>query len=213
MSLLKASVFVGVVLAAGPLLADPIDPGVIFVKGGRGSTKITCDTNVPPCFTPLNTEINAEGLGNFVIDNKSGRTIIELDFYIPTVNFDQIFTASSNLFETATIVLFPSDSLTLVRFSDTGSGPGSTETGPLGSCGDSCSPGFEAFGTVDVQALFGPPPEGDPPGLGNNQEGTLELQPGVSDVPEPGTFVMLFSAAGLLLGGRKLFARQAKSRR
>ena len=211
MKFLKALAFVGVVLAvAGSLLADPIDPGVIFVKGGHGSTPITCDTNFPPCITPLNTEIDAEGLGNFVIDNQSGRTIIELDFYIPTVNFDQVFTAFSNLFETATIILDPSDSLTIVRFSDTGSGPDSTEIGPLGSCDDSCSLGFEAFGTVDVQALFGTPPAGDPPGLGNGVEGSLELQPNPPDVPEPGTFVMLFSAAGLLLGSRRLFARQTK---
>lgn len=216
MRLFSASVLAGIVLAAaGSLSADPVDPGVIFVKGGHGSTDITCDTNIPFCITPLNTEINAEGIGDFVIDNDSGpthRDIIELDFYIPTINFDQIFTAYSPLFETATIILDPGDDITIVRFSDTGSGPDSTQTGPLGSCDDSCAAGFEPFGTVQVEAIFGTPPAGDPSGLGYGQEGTLELQPNSADVPEPGTFVLLFVAVALLLSSRNLFARRAKAR-
>jgi hypothetical protein len=204
---LRRSVFALIVLAAaGSLFAGSIDPGVLFVKGGSGSTHITCDTD--GCTTDL-PEIPADGEGDFVIDNDSGEDIVGLIFFIPTNNFDQIFTAGSNLFLNAFISLDQDGDTTTVTFINTGNGPDAVATpmGPLGSC-PSCPTGFEAGGTPVVEAIFGTPQPGDHTGLLNGEEGTLELVA----APEPGTFLLLLSAAGLLLGGRKLYLRQAKDR-
>lgn len=191
--------------ASASLSADPIDPGVQFNKGGNQSTDITCFF----CVITLDAPINADGGGDFDIHNETSSTIFELIFSIPTTNFDQIFTASSNLFLNAVIALSPDTDFTTVTFFGTGNGPNaSASAGPIGSC-DDCAQGFEAGAFATVFAVPGPG-SGNHPGLGPGDEGILGLDP--SDVPEPGSFVLLLSAVALLAGSRKLYARHAKTR-
>ena len=199
------------------LLADPVDPKVLFNQGGSHSTDINgsaCAAPHPSCIAPINDAI-VNGGGTFDIHNKSGRNITELIFFIPTVNFDQVFFAESNLFLSAFIIPDISGNLTDVAFFGTGSGPDATATiqPPLDSC-TLCAPGFEdgqngVTPNFDfrVEAFFGRSSGGNHPGLVNGDEGVLGLVP---QVPEPGTFVLLVSAIALVAGGRKLQSRRTK---
>ncbi len=193
---------------AASLLADPIDPGVVFNTGGKHSTIITC--KISGCITTLDDPITNGG-GTFDIHNESGKNIVELIFFIPTVNFDQAFSASSNLFTGADIFFDEDSQLTVVQFSGTGNGSDASALvpPPEDSCDDNCAAGFENGAFVSVESIFGTPKKGTHPGLVNGGEGILGLEP---TIPEPGTFVLLFSAAGVLLGARKFRSRQAKSR-
>lgn len=185
---------------AASLSADPIDPGVSFNKGGNQSTDITCFF----CVITLNTAINAEGGGDFDIHNSTTSNIAELIFSIPTTNFDQVFTATSNLFLDAFISLSPDNDVTSVTFLGTGNGPNASATaGPIGSCED-CAAGFEPGAFAQVLAIPGPA-NGNHPGLGPGDEGVLGLEP---TIPEPGSFVLLLSGVVLLVGSRKLLARR-----
>lgn len=206
MKLWRALFLVAVVFGvSASLCADPIDPGIQFNKGGNQSTDITCFF----CVIPLNEPINADGGGNFDVHNSTSLNINELIFTIPTTNFDQVFTASSNLFLDAFISLSPDSGTTTVTFFNTGNGPNASATaGPIGSC-EGCATGFEPGAFADVFAIPGLG-SGDHPGLGAGDEGILGLD--ASDLPEPGSFVLLLSAVALLAGSRKLYARRAKAR-
>lgn len=207
MRLLRASVLVMILLGAAALLsADPIDPGVIFNKGGNLSADIICTTN--GCITTVGT-VGSNGGATFDVKNDTNKDIIELLFTIPTDNFFQTFFASTNLFNDAVIFLLVDDDLTQVQFFGTGLDTNGTATAgpPVDSCDESCSPGFEPGGKITVGAVFGTSGGSDHPGLLPGQEGVLTLEP---TIPEPGTFGLLLTAAGLLVGGRKLSARRTK---
>lgn len=101
--------------------------------------------------TDLNN-LDANGLGQLGITNDMTQTITGLDFVLPTINFNQGFQASTNLFTTAQLVFVPGilpigftggGSMVLaapsvepainVIFSGTGTGSGGA-TGPTNPC-------------------------------------------------------------------------------
>src|SRR5271169_6829475 len=104
-------------LAVGCLQADtlPVDPLIKFSTGGNGSTDIVCTFN--GCPTVLSPVIGADGTATLDIFNASGKNIAELNFVIPTSNFDQDFTAITNAFENAAIFADEPDNLLNVVFS------------------------------------------------------------------------------------------------
>jgi hypothetical protein len=207
-----------VLLSAGWLHATPVDPFIKFNTGGGGSTDITCTTN--GCLTTLSPTINAAGEANLDIFNASGKDITGLIFYIPTLNFNQEFNASTNAFTTAAIFADEVDQQLLVEFFGVGSGTGGTAfLGPDpgapggGTVPEPCvspvapnTPGFTPCGTVVVQSFFGTVPEGSTlAGFLNGQEAVLTLA-----VPEPSMLGLAFSGfLGLFLVRRRLIARKA----
>jgi hypothetical protein len=233
--LLRALILSVIVLGtAASLLADAVDPGVIFKSGGTHSTMIDLENcPVDGCMVVLNGDGPiTDGGGDFGIINGTGKNIFGLIFFIPTENFDQIFTASSNAFLNASIGLDHAEGLTTVAFVGTGTPVpppppppallpfiSATPVGPLDIPCPECPPGFEDGTFATVEVLFEDTDTGAYNGLPSSCptadnpnalcEGTLELQ---ATVPEPLTFMLLFSAAGLLLGSRKLYARRDKGR-
>ncbi len=228
MRLWRASVWVTMALGLSvSLTADTVaDPKVLFVQGGTSST-IIGGTENPQCngaVTFCNVQIpNAisDGGANLDLDNKSGKTITEVLFYIPDKNFDQTFIAESNLFLDALIVPDIPTQIE-VLFYGTGNGPPAFDSLTLTRpCSGSCLPGFKDgqngvtpgfdfhvdvfFGTPTPRMPLSPfPYEG---GLGNNEEGNLQL----IATPEPGTLLLLISAVALIAGGRKLRARSTST--
>ena len=187
-------------LSAGWLQADSADPSIKFNTGGSGSTDITCDTS--GCITALSPTIGADGQASLDIFNESGLNINALTFYVPNTNFDQTFTASTNAFTNALILPNEAGDQLIVDFFGVGSAAeGGSYTLPADpSDPDGGSPGFEAGGTVTVQAFFGNAPAGSNfTGFANGQEAMLTL------TPEPSMFWLSFCGlAGLLVARRKL---------
>jgi hypothetical protein len=217
-------------------LADTIpDPLVSFSQGGNrsaafgGPTDPSCNpASVTSCIITIPDAINSNGFATDIeilnATNKAGgpknpatnKDIIEIDFFIPTENFDQTFSADSNLFLFADILLEPFADQIDVQFGThgtlarlvpgVGNGPDGTDTVQgTGECERDCALGFIPGGTITVEAFFGKSnPEFNHPGLLPGDEGTLNLLP---NVPEPTTFVLLISAVGLIAGGRRFRSR------
>lgn len=237
--LLKSSVLLGIVFGgASFLLADTInDPLVSFSQGGSkspafgGPTDPSCNpVSVTSCIITIPNAIGSNGFATGIeilnATNQAGgpgnpatnKDIVEIDFFIPTENFDQTFSAFSNLFLFANILLEPFNDQIDVEFGTHGSvaksvpgvGNGSpgTDTVPgTGSCTGTCLPGFTPDATITVEAFFGTSsPKFTRPGLLPGHEGTLNLLP---SIPEPASLVLLISAVGLIAGGRKLRSRRS----
>ena len=205
MRLLRSAAFISVALGlAGSLLADSIDPGVLFSRGGNHSAVINCTTN--GCVTDVGT-VDQNGGAQFDVRNGTNKDIIELLFTIPTDNFDQIFFANSNLFLMAEFPNPGKDLVLEVLFSGTGNGPDGTVTipPPVNTCAPPCAPGFAPGGEITVSSIFGTSNGGDHPGLLAGQEGVLTLDP---TMPEPGTFVLFVSVLAFLVFLRKSYARR-----
>lgn len=215
----------GVLLSVGWLCADTIIPGdgsVQFTKGGSHSTTIT---GFGP--TPLTGDQPiTNGGGTFGVINGTDETIEKVVFDIPTINFDQPFFVSTNLFTTATIDLEPSEDLVIVTFFGIGfAAHGGSATIPK-PCDDDC---VTTFDLPNFKGLaIGPPPPPAPQtffgGLAPGSDNTLILAADPGDptsgfengafptvqffpTPEPGTFGLLFSGAMVILGWRKLCRR------
>lgn len=213
---IAASLVLGLGLVSS-VFADPTDPGVLFNTGGHHSTDIlpSCALH-PSCIVQINDPI-VNGGGTFDIHNKSGKNITSMIFFIPTLNFDQVFFSKSNLFLNTIIVPDIANNQTDVYFFSVGNGPDAFFQIPPPEDGcQFCAPGF-------VDGSNANPPEEDPnfnfhvdvffgkssanfnhPGLLNGQEGILGLQ---ASVPEPGTFLMLISVVGFVAGARKFSSR------
>ncbi len=231
MRLWKAAILSAVVLGASvSLLADSTtDPLVLFTQGGHGSYDLGAAANASECFVDNSTEIgcfltedgstsiiNESGeLPPFDIFNDTGKTIIEVDFVIQTGNFDQTF--SANMEPDHLLPVFPDADVSVsppfipggvgsvaVRFGNSPRVPNdNTVVSDIPCTGDFCNPGFFPGGEVEILAFFLPKGVAPPPSVfGPGQEANLSLS---TDVPEPGTFVLLISAVGLLAGGRKFF--------
>ena len=190
--------------SVGWLWADtlPLDPLIKFTTGGTGSTDITC--TVSGCETNLSPTIGADGFATLDILNASGKNIAQMVFVIPTTNFDQDFTASTNAFEFASITAdegapLPSISVT---FSGLGSvGTGGTAFLPADPTAPPGPPGFTPGQTVQLFVFFGTAPPGSTfTGFANGQEGVLGLT-----APEPSTFwISLAGVLALLVARRRL---------
>jgi hypothetical protein len=214
-------------LAVASLQADtlPIDANVKFIKSGNDASTIgACATFV--CETTLTAAIDGAGYADINIINESGKTITGLEFFISFGNFNQVFNASTNAFENASI--FPDESgipssilLNLVNPSVGVVGPSLIVSfSGVGSSGTGIAPtsfpdpediaegpgplGFTPNGNIEVLAFFGsaPPPGSTFTGLANGQSGSLEL---LADAPEPRTlWISLAGVVGLLVAKRKL---------
>jgi hypothetical protein len=228
----KAAVLSAFVLGASvSLLADTVtDPLVLFNKGGHGSFDLPATTTVA---CPVNNSVeleclltNSSGSPNIIngsgelppfdIKNTTGKSIIEVDFVIQTTNFDQTFSADiepddlTPVFPNADVsvqppFIFSEIGTVTVKFGNSPRVPNDpTVTSDIPCIGDFCNAGFAPNGEVELEAFF-LPKGSTPPGsvFANNQEGNLTLLA----TPEPGTLALLFSAVGLIAGGRKLFAR------
>ncbi len=212
MRLLRISALVLLVSGSvGWLMADPVDPIIKFTAPIGGSVDITCTTD--GCLTSIGF-IGENGFGDFPIHNATDQQINELKFFIPTTNFNQPFSVSTNAFLFASITQDisgsqdPTESSTSELIVDySGVGPG-TQGGSAFLFGEGCSsegsicdqPGFTPGGEVFVESFFGDPPTTNFNGLLPDQHGLLSLSP---DVPEPGSFVLLFGAAGILVIKRR----------
>jgi hypothetical protein len=139
------------------------------------------------------------------IKNDTPFVVNELKFFIPTENFDQLFNAHTNTFTNAAISFDFEEGLTIVDYFGIGETQVDGGSASRFGCSD-CEPGAPGFtpgGTVMGEAfIVGDPPPPLFPGLIPGADGSLDLTP---NVPEPGTFVLLLSAAGLLATGRRLW--------
>ena len=219
----RALVLVFMVLgAAGWLMADSIpDPIIKLTIPGGHSADITC--MVDGCSTDIGT-IGEDGFSNadptdpnfpgFGIHNATGMDITELIFHFQTDNIFQPFTASTTDFTTAHISVSGNDegfggTVNVDYFGiEAGGKPGSFFL-PAPVCDAEVCPtevGFTPGSNVTVQSFFSDPPT-DPgccDGFKNDEHAGLSLS---RDVPEPGSLVLLLSAAGLLAIGRKFYSR------
>jgi hypothetical protein len=190
----------------GRLSADTVaaDPLIKFTTGGD-ATSIVCTTS--GCSTSLLPLIGANGFADIGVTNGTTMTITSLQFFIPTTNFNQTFTASTNTFTSAFILADETDHLLEVVFSGTGNAaPGFPDGGSFTFPPDPTDPGsgdlgFEVGGQVIVKAFFTPLAQPGPfTGLLPGETGTLSLF-----VPEPSmVWLSLVGALGLLVARRKL---------
>jgi hypothetical protein len=192
--------------SVGWLWADtlPVDPLIKFTTGGD-ATSITCTSS--GCSTTLAPPIDASGFVDLGVTNGTTKTITALEFFIPTTNFNQTFSASTNTFTQASIFADEAHNLLRVEFFGTGNAaPGFPAGGSFTFPPDPTdpgtgAPGFEPGGVVTVDAFFVPPAVSGPfTGLLPGETGTLSLS-----APEPSmVWLSLVGGLGLLLARRKL---------
>jgi hypothetical protein len=195
------------ILSVGWLQADtlPTDPLIKFTASGD-ATSIVCTTS--GCPTSLLPVIGPDGFVDIGVTNGTTMTITSLEFFIPTSNFDQFFSASTNLFTQALILPNETAGMLEVVFSGTGNAltGGAFTLPPDPTDPGSGALGFVPGGQVTVNAFFAPPAQtcsgGSPcfTGLLPGETGTLALS-----TPEPSTFWLSLSCVvGLLAARRKL---------
>jgi hypothetical protein len=228
-----------IVLGAGSgLYAVP----VLHLTGGGGhTTDITsADCTIissGTCIVLFNPAdllgLDPTGLGTLGLQNDLGQTIIGLDFFLPTVNFNQNFIASTDLFTNASLNFTPAfrrvDGYTLADFSGTGTGSGGTAsanpcTGPFASffnCPTNGTAGFDTESLLPDKQFpngegflvvnFGTPNSGPLGGLapcpptGPDAACVATFE---SSVPEPGSFLLLLSAMGVVVMARRKIHRR-----
>jgi hypothetical protein len=216
MKLARIWILAGFVLASGAvrLLADTIpDPTMTFNVPGHHSFDLShCDGSSPCFFLAGVIDNNGFATTDFDIKNDTDMVVQELKFFIPTDNFDQIFVAHTNTFTTAAITFDQTGEapVTIVDFFGIGNqqvNGGSASA--FGCSDDECydttgQAGFAPNQPVEGEAFFVTDAPPTYPGLQPGADGSLDLTP---NVPEPGTFVLLLSAAGVLAVGRKFRRR------
>jgi len=207
---------------SGWLMADIPDPTIRLSIPGTGTFDLCGQFAVAgdTCSITLmdgepDTTIGDDGFGHFAVKNvnENGFAIDSISFFFETDNLNQPFSAFTDDFTTVGLVKHPSvcdgdfcSTQTLeVDFS------GVQKPGEAGSAfldavfceGEFCPTaiGFVPHSDVFVNAHFAS--VADPPccdGIQPGEEAGLAI---TSDVPEPGSFVLLLGAAGLLAIKRK----------
>jgi hypothetical protein len=225
--LFRLLVLVSMVLgAAGWLLADMPDPTIRLTIPGHGTFDLCTAGEGESCTTTLvdgapDTTIGDDGLGSFAVLNVSTLTVDSLSFTCATNNLFQPFSAFANDFSTVGIVrhfegcdgdFCPGGGTLEVDFSGTEKPgtPGSFVLPALTCDFEGCPTdvGFVPHSDITVVSRYNvvPDPEECCDGLQPGEEALLSI---TSDVPEPGSFVLLLGAAGLLAIKRKFkFHRQ-----
>ncbi len=219
---LRALILIAITVgAAGWLMADSIpDPVIKFTTpGGHSPDLCTPASGSNECVTVFPDAIGADGFATIDVHNPATNfAAISMDFFFETGNLDQQFSASSNDFGIVTITRhFSCDDEcsgggTLeVDYSGVGEGfttPGSDFLPAIQCEGEDCptAVGFTPGSSVTVDTTFAQDTDPDSccDGLQPDEHGSLSLAP---DVPEPGTLVLLLSAAGVLGLKRKLWLR------
>ena len=213
MRVFRASVLVSMVLGtAGWLMADIPDPGIRLAIPGGGSTPLCVpDKGLDSCTTILSEAIGGDGFGSVDIKNVNKFAATVMNFFFQTDNLDQPFSASTTDFGIVSIHRhFACESECIdgtleVDFS--GTGPEFTHAGsdsvPAIPCDfDGCSvvgfrPGSDIRIDITYAAVSDPPScvDGFCDGLQPGEDARIST---FGDVPEPGSFVLLLGAAGLL---------------
>jgi hypothetical protein len=216
--------FAMVLGAVGFLRADIIpDPIIKLSIPGGHSVDITCVTD--GCSTDIGV-IAEDGFSNanpnplfpddksFGIHNATGLDINRLLFHIQTDNVFQPFTANTNDFTTVEISISGEGFGGTVNIDyfgkEVGGTPGSDFLQQFCDFGSECptAVGFTPGSHVFVDAFFGDPPfdPGCCDAFLNDEHAGLELLRD-TPVPEPGSFVLLLGAGGLLALKRKFYRR------
>jgi hypothetical protein len=203
-------------------------PGCTSITGGQfGEAGLKC------FFTKANdgddlAGLDSLGLGSLGLVNNTSETINEVKVFDPATNFDQSFLATTNLF---THVLlsdqFPvegSEGYIIADYFGIGNtspgidvfNPCAAADDPSNPCAPGQPPGFDTqsqqAGEAFVDVFFVPPPGSFAP-LQSNGPLFPGLPPGATasfdaSLPEPGTFGLLLSAAGLLAAARRRIHRR-----
>jgi len=215
---LRALVLVSITLgAAGWLMADSLpDPIIKYTIPGGHSIDLCSPDGDLTCSQTIEDAIGENGFATIDLHNPATNTTVTAQsFFFQTENIDQQFTASSDEFADVTIerifcdAEFCGNAGTLeVDFSGVGVGlaPGSFFLQALPCEGEGCSiAGFTPGSSVTIDSTFGSDPNSPCcTGLEPNEHGELTL---TADTPEPGSFVLFFTAAGLLGLKRRLWRR------
>jgi len=216
--------------AAGWLLADIPDPTIRLTIPGHGTFNLcTVGEAGQSCTTTLvngapDPTIGDDGLGSFSVLNvdTNGLTVDTLNFSFATNNLFQPFSAFANDFSTVGIVRHFGDGGCIetpegcfdpvgtleVDFSGTEKPgtPGSFVLPAITCDFEGCptAVGFVPQSSVDVFSRYNfvSDPEECCDGLQPGEEGLISI---TSDVPEPGSWVLLLGAAGLLAMKRRFF--------
>ena len=208
----RALVLVSTVLgAASWLLADIPDPTIRFtIPGGHSTDLCIPGKGLDTCTDTFVEAIGENGYATIDVHNANQFAAIEMDWFFQTDNLNQAFFATSTDFSDVTLTRHFNDVCeglscfagTLeVDFSLANNEgiPGSDTLPGIPCAGDFCptATGFTPFSDVQVVTTYAQ--VSDPPnccdGLQPDEHGSLTLS---ADVPEPGSFVLLLGAAGLL---------------
>jgi len=209
----RASVLVAMVLgAAGWLMADMPDPTIRLTIPGGGSTDLCVpDKGLDSCTTTLFEAIGEDGFGSVDIKNVNKFAAVAMNFFFQTDNLDQPFSAFTTDFGIVSIHRhFACESECIdgtLEVDYSGTGPEFTTAGsaflPAIPCDfDGCSVvGFTPFSDIKVDVTYAEvsdPPLACSPFCDGLQPGEHARISASADVPEPGSFVLLLGAAGLL---------------
>jgi len=215
----RALLLVSVVLgSANWLLADTIpDPVIRFtIPGGKSLPLCIPAEGEDTCTTTFEGAIGRDGYATIEVQNVNTSSAIEMDWFFTTDNLDQAFFATSTQFAGVGLTRFFNDDSCEglscfagqlgVDYFGIGPGvPGSASLDPIFCDLDICptATGFTPFSTVTVVTTYADvtDPEGCCNGLEPNEHGSIALS---SDIPEPGTFVLVIGAAGVLAVKRRL---------
>ena len=213
MRVYRASVLVAMVLgAAGWLMADMPDPTIRLTIPGGGSTDLCVpDKGLDSCTTTLFEGIGEDGFGSVDIKNVNKFAAVAMNFFFQTDNLDQPFSAFTTDFGIVSIHRhFACESECIdgtLEVDYSGTGPEFPTAGsaflPAIPCDfDGCSVvGFRPFSDIKVDVTYAEvsdPPFACSPFCDGLQPGEHARISASADVPEPGSFVLLLGAAGLL---------------
>jgi hypothetical protein len=221
--LFRALVLVSMVLgAAGWLMADILDPTIRLAIPGTGTFDLcTVLAAGESCTTTLingkpDTTIGDDGFGSFAVKNvDTTLTVDSISFEFQTNNLFQPFSAFTDDFHTVNIVrhfnegcifdleqgcLNPVGMLEVDFFDTPKPGTPGSFSLPAITCdfeGCPTAVGFVPHTDITVVSEYKvvPDPQQCCDGIQPGEEAGLSI---TSDVPEPGSFVLLLGAAGLL---------------
>jgi hypothetical protein len=200
-------------------MADSVpDPIIKYTIPGGHSIDLCSPDESGTCSQTIDDAIGDNGFATIDLhDPATNPAVVAESFFFETDNIDQQFSATSTQFGIVTIERIFCDSEfcglggTLeVDYSGVGGNfttPGSDFLPALSCEGDGCSvEGFTPGSSVTIDSTFADPAATDSccSGLQPNEHGELTLS---ADAPEPGTLVLLFSAAGLLGLKRRIWRR------
>lgn len=217
---LRVSILISIALgAAGWAMADSVpDPIIKYTIPGGHSIDLCSPDGDTTCSQTIDDAIGPNGFATIDLhDPADNPPVVAQTFFFDTDNIDQQFFATSTQFGIVTIERIFCDSedcglagTVEVDYSGVGdqfTTPGSDFLQALPCDGDGCDvQGFTPGSSVTIVSTFGDP--ADTPtccsGLQPDEHGELTL---TADTPEPGSFVLFFSAAGLLGLKRRFWRR------
>lgn len=230
MKLFRALASLTIVLgAAGWLRADVIpDPIIKLSIPGGHSTDLCVPVKGENSCTNVFTEvIGADGFATIDVHNVNQFAAIEMDWFFQTPNLDQAFTVSSTDFSDVTVTKLYNDvcegsscfggtlEVDYTLLGDPNTNPAFLFVPGVPCHGDFCASGtgFSPFSNVTLITTYEQFTDPQPDcnginacdGLQPDEHGSMALS---SDVPEPGSFVLLLGAAGLIAVKGKFYRRK-----